>query len=125
MAAPMQNLGGFTAPAPVAIGSSATPNWGSTFLGDLVTKVNFGSYVREAVYGNCRWVQSGIIQRNTTLDLSSGGTRITVPYFKPFLATEEIIKSDAAWGASGKGYLTPQKINADSQVAAVMHRGFA
>ena len=33
MAAPMQNLGGFTTPTPVAIGSSATPNWGSTFLG--------------------------------------------------------------------------------------------
>ena len=121
----MQNYGGFTTPAPVAIGTQGNPNWGSTFLGDLVTKVNFGSYVREAVYGNCRWVQSGIIQRNTALDMSSGGTRITVPYFKPFLATEEIIKSDATWGASTKGYLTPQKINADSQVAAVMHRGFA
>jgi hypothetical protein len=121
----MQNYGGFTTPAPVAIGTQGNPNWGSTFLGDLVTKVNFGSYVREAVYGNCRWVQSGIIQRNTALDLSSGGTRITVPYFKPFLATEEIIKSDATWGASGKGFLTPQKVNADSQVAAVMHRGFA
>ena len=121
----MQNFGGFTTPTPVAIGASGTPNWGSTFLGDLVTKVNFGSYVREAVYGNCRWVQSGIIQRNTTLDPSSGGTRITVPYFKPFLATEEIIKSDANWGASTHGYLTPQKINADSQAAAVMHRGFA
>ena len=121
----MQNFGGFTAPTPVAIGASGVPNWGSTFLGDLVTKVNFGSYVREAVYGNCRWVQSGIIQRNTTLDLSSGGTRITVPYFKPFLATEEIIQSNATWGASGAGFLTPQKINADSQAAAVMHRGFA
>jgi len=121
----MQNYGGFSTPTPVAIGSSGTPNWGSTFLGDLVTKVNFGAYVREAVYGNCQWVQSGIIQRNTTLDLSSGGTRITVPFFKPFLASEEHIKSTADWGASGKGYLTPQKINADSQVAAVMHDGFA
>jgi len=121
----MQNYGGFTTPTPVAVGSSGTPNWGSTFLGDLVTKVNFGAYVREAVYGNCAWVQSGIIQRNATLDLSSGGTRITVPFFKPFLASEEVIESNATWGASTKGYLTPQKINADSQVAAVMHRGFA
>jgi len=86
----MQNYGGFTTPTPVNIGSSGNPNWGSTFLGDLVTKVNFGSYVREAVYGNCRWVQSGIIQRNTALDMSSGGTRITVPYFKPFLAMAAI-----------------------------------
>jgi len=70
----MQNFGGFTTPTPVAIGTQGNPNWGSVFLGDLVTKVNFGSYVREAVYGNCRWVQSGIIQRNTALDMSSGGT---------------------------------------------------
>jgi hypothetical protein len=114
-----------TTPAAVAIGTQGNPNWGSTFLGDLVTKVNFGAYVREQVYGSCRWVQSGIIQRNTTLDLSAGGTRITVPYFKPFLATEEVIESNTAWGASAAGYLSSQKINADSQVAAVMHRGFA
>lgn len=114
-----------TTPVAVAIGTQGNPNWGSVFLGDLVTKVNFGAYVREQVYGSCRWVQSGIIQRNTTLDLSSGGTRITVPYFKPFLATEEIIESNPTWGASKAGYLSPQKINADSQVAAVMHRGFA
>jgi hypothetical protein len=39
--------------------------------------------------------------------------------------TEEQIRSDTTWGASNAGYLTPQKINADSQVAAVFHRGFA
>jgi len=57
--------------------------------------------------------------------MSSGGTRITVPFVKPFKATEEVIKSTADWGISTAGYLTPQKINSDSQVAAVMHRGFA
>lgn len=114
-----------TTPTPVAIGTRANPNWGSTFLGDLITKVNFGQYVREQVYGRCAWVQSGIIARNTALDMSSGGTRLTVPYFRPFLATEEIIESNNSWGASAAGYLSPQKINADSQVAAVTHRGFA
>jgi hypothetical protein len=114
-----------TTPVAVAIGTQGNPNWGSTFLGDLVTRVNFGGYVREQVYGSYRWVQSGIIQRNTTLDLSAGGTRITVPYFKPFLAAEEVIESNTTWGASAAGYLSPQKINADSQVAAVFHRGFA
>ena len=114
-----------TTPTAVAIGTRANPNWGSTFLGDLITKVNFGQYVREQLYGRCAWVQSGIIQRNSALDLSSGGTRITVPFFKPFLATEEIIQSNTTWGISAAGYLSPQKINADSQVAAVMHRGFA
>jgi hypothetical protein len=125
MAAVNHNYGSTGTPAPVAIGTRADPNWGSVFLGDLVTKVNFGSYVREQVYGNYRWVQSGIIQRNSALDLSSGGTRITVPYFRPFLAKEEQIESNTTWGDSGKGFLTPQKINADSQVAAVFHRGFA
>ena len=94
-----------TTPAAVAIGTRGEPNWGSVFLGDLVTKVNFGQYVREQVYGNYRWVQSGIIQRNTTLDLSSGGTRITVPYFRPFLATEEVIESNTTWGASAAGLI--------------------
>jgi hypothetical protein len=125
MAAVNHNYGATGTPAPVAIGTRADPNWGSTFLGDLVTKVNFGSYVREQVYGNYRWVQSGIIQRNSALDLSSGGTRITVPYFRPFLAKEEQIESNTTWGDSGAGYLSVQKINADSQVAAVFHRGFA
>jgi hypothetical protein len=125
MAAVNHNYGATGTPAPVAIGTRGEPNFGSTFLGDLVTKVNFGSYVREQVYGNYRWVQSGIIQRNSTLDLSSGGTRITVPYFRPWLATEEVIDSNTTWGASGAGYLTPQKINADSQVAAVFRRGFS
>lgn len=125
MAGVSTNYGATGTPSPVAIGSQGSPNWGSTFLGDLITKINFGGYVREQVYGNCRWVQSGIIQRNSALDLSSGGTRITVPYFKPFLASEEVIESNTTWGASGAGYLTPQKINADTQVAAVMHRGFS
>jgi hypothetical protein len=92
-----------TTPTAVAIGTRANPNWGSTFLGDLITKVNFGQYVREQLYGRCAWVQSGIIQRNSALDLSSGGTRITVPFFKPFLATEEIIQSNTTWGISAAG----------------------
>ena len=125
MAAVNHNYGTTGTPAPVAIGTRANPNWGSTFSGDLITKVNFAGYVREQLYGRCAWVQSGIVQRNTALDMSSGGTRITVPFYKPFLATEEIIRSDDTWGASGKGYLTPQKINADKQEAVVCHRGFA
>jgi len=94
-----------TTPAAVAIGTRADPNWGSVFLGDLITKVNFGSYVREQVYGRYAWVQSGIIQRNTALDMSSGGTRITVPFFRPFLATEERIESNTTWGASAAGLI--------------------
>ena len=105
MAAVNHNYGATGTPAPVAIGTRADPNFGSTFLGDLITKVNFGSYVREQVYGNYRWVQSGIIQRNSALDLSSGGTRITVPYFRPFLAKEEQIESNTTWGDSGAGLI--------------------
>lgn len=107
------------------IGTRSTPNWGSTFSGDLITKVNFANYVREQLYGACSFVQSGIIARNSALDMSSGGTRITVPFVKPFLAKEEIIQSNTQWGDAGAGYLSIQKINADTQVAAVMHRGWA
>lgn len=125
MAAPFTNYGGFATPTPVAIGTNANPNWGSTFSGDLINKVNFGAYVREQLYGRCQWVQSGIIQRNSALDMSGGGTRIEVPFFRPFLGTVERIESNATWGASGKGYLSPSKITADKQVAAVMHEGMA
>jgi hypothetical protein len=114
-----------TTPVAVAIGTQGNPNWGSVFLGDLLVRPNFAAWVREQVYGSCRWVQSGIIQRNTTLDMSGGGTRIEVPFYRPFLATEEVIESNTTWGASAAGYLSSQKINADKQVAAVMHRGFA
>ena len=51
--------------------------------------------------------------------------RVQVPFFQPIDPTEEQIKSDNNWGTSGAGYLTPQKIEADSQIMTIMHRGFS
>ena len=48
-----------------------------------------------------------------------------VPFFQPITPTEEQIRSDALWGTSKAGYLTPQKIEADEQIMTIMHRGFS
>ena len=123
--AEFQNYGGFTTPTPVPIGTQGSPNWGSTFLGDLVTRPEFKGYTLEEVFNRCDWVQSGIIARNSALDCREGGVRITLPMYRPFEAEEERIESNATWGISGAGYLTPQKINAVSSVVPIFHRGFS
>ena len=68
---------------------------------------------------------SGVLVRNSALDCRDGGVRVQVPFFQPIDPTEEQIKSTADWGTSSAGYLTPQKIEADSQIMTIMHRGFA
>lgn len=125
MSAIQGNYGGFTTPTPAPIGNRANPNWGATFLGDLVTRPEFKGYTLEEVFNRCDWVQSGIIARNAALDCREGGVRITLPMYKPFEAEEERIESNATWGASGRGHLSPQKINAVSSVVPIYHRGFA
>lgn len=125
------NYGGFTTPPPVAIGTRATPptpNWGSTFAGDLgnlATRPEFAAAVREEVFNSFRWVQSGVIQRDQRLDASTRGPRVEIPLIKPFVPVSETIKSNATWGVNGKGFLTPQKINAGEMVAPISHRAFA
>ncbi len=51
--------------------------------------------------------------------------KVEVPTWKPISPTEERIESNATWGTSGAGYLTPQKIQAGKQVAPILHRGFS
>ena len=63
--------------------------------------------------------------RNTALDCKAGGVRVRVPFFQPIDPTEEQIRSDATWGTSTAGYLTPQKVTADEQIMTIMHRGFS
>ena len=43
----------------------------------------------------------------------------------PCAPTEEIFDGTATWGTSGAGYLTPQKIGTGTQIASIVHRGFA
>ena len=99
--------------------------WGSTFLGDLFARPDFKATVLEEYFYRSGFVNSGIIQRNTQLDLRAGGVVVEMPYFKPFDPFEEYIESNATWGASGAGHLTPQKIGTDSFRVPVVHRGFA
>ena len=96
-----------------------------TFLSDLVTRPEFLSYVQEEVYNRCQWIQSGVVTRDTALDCRAGGTRVRVPFFQPMPETEEQIRSDATWGESSAGYLTPKGITADEQIMTILHRGGA
>jgi len=107
MAAPFQNYGG------------------GTFLSDLVTRPEFLGYVQEAIYEQCKFIQSGVLVRNSALDAKAGGVKVQVPFFKPINPTEERIESNNTWGTSGAGYLTPQKITAGEQVMPILHRGFS
>ena len=98
---------------------------GGTFLSDLVARPEFTSYLMEDVYNQCKWIQSGIVTRNSVLDCAAGGTRIRVPFYQPQVESEEQIRSDSSWGTSGNGYLTPGKITASEQIATILHRGGA
>ena len=98
---------------------------GGTFLTDMVQRPEFLNYVQEQVYNQCAWIQSGVVTRNAALDCSAGGTRVRVPFFQPMVAESEVIESNATWGTSGAGYLTPGKITADEQIMTILHRGGA
>lgn len=98
---------------------------GGTFLSDLVKRPEFLGYIQEEILERCAFIQSGVMTRNSALDCTSGGVRVQVPFFQPIDPTEEQIRSDSTWGTSGKGYLTPQKITASSQIMTIMHRGFS
>lgn len=96
-----------------------------TFLRDLVVRPEFLNYVLEDIFHRCAWIQSGVVVRNSALDVSAGGTRLEAPSFIPINPVEEIIESNGCWGCSGEGYLTPQKIQATSSIMTILHRGFA
>ena len=98
---------------------------GGTFLGDLVTRPEFLSYVQEGIYEQCKFIQSGVLVRNSALDAKAGGVRVQVPFFRPIDPLEERIESNNTWGTSGAGYLTPQKITAAEQIMPILHRGFS
>jgi hypothetical protein len=98
---------------------------GGTFLSDIVTRPEFLSYVSEAIYEQSAMLRSGAVVRDGSLDARAGGVKVEVPTWKPIAPTEERIESNAVWGTSGKGFLTPQKISAGKQTAPILHRGFS
>lgn len=98
---------------------------GSTFLSNIVTRPEFLGYVAEAIYEQSAMLRSGAVVRDSSLDARGGGVKVEVATWKPISPTEERIESNAVWGTSGKGYLTPQRIEAGKQTAPILHRGFS
>ena len=105
--------------------SQTSPNWGSTFLNDLIIRPEFQGSVLEEFFERSQFVSSGIIQRNSAMDLSAGGTVVQVPFFKAAEMVEEEIDSTDSWGQSQEGYLSPQRVGMSSYQVPVIHRGFA
>ena len=105
--------------------AATDPMWGSTFLNDLIIRPEFAGSVLEEFFVRAQFVQSGIIQRNTAMDMTAGGVVVNVPFFKEFVAFEEAIDSGDTWGQSAKGYLSPQRINMSNYQVPVVHRGWA
>ena len=98
---------------------------GGVLLADIVKRNNLSRYVSEAIKERSLFLKSGAVARNSFLDAKEGGTRIQVPEFNPVSPTEEVMTGAANWGTSTAGYLTPQKITTDTQIASICHRGFA
>lgn len=127
MAATYRNYGDFSTPTPVAIGSRAFPNWGSTFAGDLgalVQQKSFGAAVIERIYNSWGWINSGIMRPNPAINFTTG-SQVEMPMVRPFDAEKEYVESNTTWGASGKGHLTVQKINADSAFMPIQQLAYA
>ena len=98
---------------------------GGVLLADIVKRNNLSRYGQEAIKERSLFVKSGAVVRNGFLDSREGGTRIQVPEFNPVAPTEEIMDGTATWGTSSAGYMTPQKIGTATQIATIIHRGFA
>ena len=98
---------------------------GGVLLADIVKRNNLSTYVSGAIKERSLFLKSGAVVRNSLLDAREGGTRIQVPEFNPVSPTEEIMDGTATWGTSTAGYLTPQKIGTGTQIASIVHRGFA
>ena len=98
---------------------------GGVLLADIVKRNNLSRYVSEAIKERSLFLKSGAVVRSAFLDSKEGGTRIQVPEFNPVSPTEEVMTGAANWGTSTAGYLTPQKITTDTQIATICHRGFA
>ena len=72
-----------------------------------------------------KFVNSGILARNSELDGRSGGVTVEYPFFQQMNFEEEDIDSNEYWGASGQGYLTPQRTQTSKFVIPRVSKGFA
>jgi hypothetical protein len=62
--------------------------------------------------------------RNPAIDFTTGSL-IELPMVRPFIAHKEYVESNATWGASGRGHLTVQKLNADSAFVPIQQCAYA
>ena len=91
----------------------------STLRSDVIIPEVFTPYVIEATTQRDAFLASGVVQPMEQLNASEGGGDfVQVPHWKANLAGDFETLTDST-------SLTPGKITADKQVAAVLHRGRA
>ncbi len=91
----------------------------STKIADVIVPEIFNPYVIERTAELSALVRSGIVVRNPELDAlaTAGGKLINMPYWKDLTGDDEVLSDDGA--------LTPGKITAGQDVAALLMRGKA
>ena len=92
----------------------------ATLRSDLIVPEVFTPYLIEATTQTDSFLQSGVVQPLAELNLSSerGGDFVKIPFYKANLTGDFEVLTDST-------SLTPAKITADNQIAAVLHRGRA
>lgn len=91
----------------------------STKISDVIVPEVFNPYVIERTAELSALVKSGIVVRNPELDklATAGGKLINMPFWKDLTGDDEVL--------SDNGALTPGKITAGQDVAALLMRGKA
>ena len=92
----------------------------ATLRSDLIIPEVFTPYLIEATTQTDSFLQSGVVQPLAELNLSAerGGDFVKIPFYKANLTGDFEVLTDST-------SLTPSKITADNQIAAVLHRGRA
>jgi len=90
----------------------------ATLRSDIIIPEVFTPYVIEQTTQRDAFLASGVVQPMTELNATEGGDFINVPFWKANLSGDFEVLSDSS-------SLTPGKITADKQVAAILHRGRA
>ena len=90
-----------------------------TKIADVIVPELFTPYVIEKTAEKSRILQSGIALANPKLNelVTAGGLTINMPYWKDLSGADEVL--------SDQSPLTPGKINADKDIAALLLRGKA
>lgn len=90
-----------------------------TKISDVIVPEVFNPYVIQRTMDKSALVQSGIISNNPELDslAQSGGRTVNMPFWNDLTGADEVLSDSTA--------LTPAKIDADVDVAALLMRGKA